>query len=206
MKAEGRVGEIVAAAGAINPLVTNEKGSLIVANRGGKYYESVKSGNVYVAANQTGCVWTVGLATTYTGLALSNPLGSGKNLSILGVGHQEVVAPTGIAAVYLAGGYSATAVTHSVPSTILRANVGPNAAASIAKADTGATLPVAPSILLNLTAGHTSGALSTSASPAWTDIGGLIVIEPGGFLIVANFTIGVAVGQMASIIWEEIPV
>ena len=188
------------------PPLVDESGVLIIKNAGGRYYNSVKDGNVYVAANQTGCVWTIGLATTYTGLCLSNPPGSGKNLSILGVGHQEVVAPTGIAAVYLAGAYSGTAVTHSVPSTIMRANVGPKAAASVAKADTGATLPIAPAIMLNLTAGHTSGALSTSASPAWTDIGGLIVLEPGGFLIVANFTIGVAVGQQASIIWEEVAI
>ena len=188
------------------PPLVDEAGVLFTKNVGGKYYNSVKGGNVYAAANQTGCVWTVGLATTYTGLCLSNPAGSGKNLSILGVGHQEVVAPTGIAAVYLAAAYHATAVTHSVPATIMRTNIGPKAAASVAKADTGATLPVAPSIMLNLTAGHTSGALSTSTSPAWTDIGGLIVLEPGSFLIVANFTIGVAVGQQASIIWEEIAI
>jgi hypothetical protein len=206
MLIEGRVGAITASVGTDNPLRTNEVGALMTANVGGKYYEAVKNGNVYSAANQTGCVWTVGLATTYTGLALSNPNGSGVNLSILAVSHQEVVAPTGIAAVYLAGGYSATDVTHSVAETPIRMRVGATASASVAKADTGATLPVAPSILMNLTAGHTSGALSTSAAPAWFDIDGLIVLEPGGFLIVANFTIGVAVGQMASIIWEEIEV
>jgi hypothetical protein len=199
-----KVGPIQVALGGIHAPRSNEQGAAIVAQAGGRYAEAVKRGNVYVAANQTGCVWTVGLATTYTGLCLSNPPGSGYNLSILGVSHQEVVAPTGIAAVYLAGAYSATAVTHSVPSTIMRANIGPVATATVAKADTGATLPVAPSILLNLTAGHTSGALSTSASPAFTDIGGLISLEPGGFLIVANFTIGVAVGQQAAIIWEEV--
>jgi len=184
----------------------------IVDNSGYLYSKPVGSpwyknrSNIYIAANQTGCVWTIGLATTYTGLCLSNPLGSGKNLSILGVSHQEVVAPTGIAAVYLAGAYHATAVVHSVPSTILRSCIGPNAAASVAKADTGATLPVAPSIMLNLTAGHTSGALSTSASPAFIPIDGLITVEPGGFIIIANFTIGVAVGQQGAIIWEEIDI
>lgn len=201
-----KVGANKAGAGTVIPLRSDETGALVTASVGGRYYNAVKRGNVYVAANQTGCVWTVGLATTYTGLCLANPLGSGKNLAILAVSHQEVVAPTGIAAVYLAGAYHATAVTHSVPSTIMRANIGPVPAAPVAKADTGATLPTAPFILMNLTAGHTSGALSTSASPAWFDLGGILVVEPGGFLIVANFTIGVAVGQMASFIWEEIDI
>ncbi len=183
-------------------VVTDTDGILFSKPVGSPFYEN--RGNIYVAANQTGCVWTVGLATTYTGLCLSNPLGSGKNLSILGVSHQEVVAPTGIAAVYLAGLYHATAVTHSVPSTIMRASIGPTPAASVAKADTGATLPAAPQILLNLTAGHTSGALSTAACPAYIPINGLITVGPGGFIIIANFTIGVAVGQQGAIIWEEI--
>ena len=202
----GKAGVQTLVTGGIGPLRLDERGALIVNNGGGRYYEAVKRGNVYIAANQTGCVWTVGLATTYTGLCLTNPLGSGKNLSILGVSHQEVVAPTGIAAVYLAGLYHATAVTQSVASTILRANIGPSAAASIALAATGATLPAAPKILMNLTAGHTSGALSTSANPAFTELGGLLVVEPGGFLLIANFTIGVAVGQQGAFIWEEVPV
>ncbi len=184
-------------------VVTDTDGILFSKPVGSPFYENRK--NIFVAANQTGCVWTVGLATTYTGLCLSNPLDSGKNLSILGVSHQEVVAPTGIAAVYLAGLYHATAVTHSVPSTIMRACIGsPSGVVSIAKADTGATLPAAPQILLNLTAGHTSGALSTSAVPAYIPLNGLITVEPGGFIIIANFTIGVAVGQQGAFIWEEI--
>jgi hypothetical protein len=86
----------------------------------------------------------------------------------------------------------------------MRASIGPTPAASVAKADTGATLPAAPLIILNLTAGHTSGALSTAACPAYIPINGLITVEPGGFIIIANFTIGVAVGQQGAFIWEEI--
>lgn len=192
-------------AGVMKPAFGDQDGAVFVKQAAAPYYTKRRS--IFIAANQTGCVWTVGLATTYTGLVLSNPLGSGKNLSILGVSHQEVVAPTGIAAVYLAGLYHATAVTHSVPSAIRAASIGPNgAAASIAKADTGATLPAAPEILMNLTAGHTSGALSTAACPAFIPINGLITVEPGGFLAICNFTIGVAVGQMGAFIWEEIAI
>jgi hypothetical protein len=184
------------------PVLVDSSGKLLTKRIGSPYYDNRR--NIYLTANQTGCVWTVGLATTYTGLCLSNPLGSGKNLSLLGVSHQEVVAPTGIAAVYLAGLYHATAVTHTTPAAVTRASLGAAAVASVAKADTGATLPAAPTIMLNLTAGHTSGALSTSAAPAFIPLDGMITIEPGGFVIIANFTIGVAVGQQGAFIWEEI--
>jgi hypothetical protein len=191
--------------GVMKPFAVDTDGAALIKQAAAPFY--VKRKNIFSAANQTGCVWTVGLATTYTGLVLSNPAGSGKNLSILGVSHQEVVAPAGIAAVYLAGLYHATAVIHSVPSAIRAASIGPDGSAkSIAKADTGATLPAAPEILMNLTAGHTSGALSTSASPAFIPINGLITVEPGGFLAICNFTIGVAVGQMGAFIWEEISI
>jgi hypothetical protein len=181
--------------GVMKPFAVDTDGAALIKQAAAPFY--VKRKNIFSAANQTGCVWTVGLATTYTGLVLSNPAGSGKNLSILGVSHQEVVAPAGIAAVYLAGLYHATAVIHSVPSAIRAASIGPDGSAkSIAKADTGATLP----------AGHTSGALSTSASPAFIPINGLITVEPGGFLAICNFTIGVAVGQMGAFIWEEISI
>jgi len=206
MKIEGQRGTQDLGSASFGPLRLAPDGSLATRNTSGRYYDAVQRGNVYSAANQTGCVWSVGLHKTNTGLCLSNPVGSGKNLSILYASHQEVVAPTGIAAVYLAGGYSATAVTHTTPGTIYRMNLSATSSSTVAKFDTGATLPDDPVILMNLTAGHTSGALSTSACLACVDIGGLIVVEPGGFLIVANFTIGVAVGQMAALVWEEVDI
>jgi len=206
MKLEGQKGVQTLGSGAYGPLRLMADGALATRNIGGQYYDAVSRGNVYSAANQTGRVWSVGLDTTYTGLCLSNPNGSGKNLSILSVSHQEVVAPAGIAAVYLAGEHSATDVTHTTALTIYRMNLGATAEASVATADREATLPTAPKILLNLTAGHTSAALSEGADIATVDIGGLIVIEPGGYLIIANFTIGKAVGQMGAIVWEEVDI
>jgi len=203
MKAEGRVGEISAASGSVNPLVTDDIGSLLIAQAAGEYATAVKKGNVYSGANQTGCVWTVGLATTNTGLALTNPVGSGKNLVILKAGFTERVAPGGIQDVWLAGGSSATAVTHSVAGTPRNMLVG-QAEANVGLIDTGATLPAAPVYLMPLIGGKTSAALSVASSIAIVDVGGLIVMTPGSFLIIATFTIGAAVGQMGCIIWEEV--
>ena len=203
MQIEGRVGEIAAANGSTNPLVTDDIGSLLIAQASGQYATAVRKGNVYSGANQTGCVWTVGLATTNTGLALTNPVGSGKNLVILKAGFSERVAPAGIQDVWLAGGSSTTAVTHSVAGTPRNMMVG-KPAANVGLIDTGCTLPAAPVYLLPLVGGKTSAALSVSSTIAIVDVGGLIVMAPGSYLIIATFTVGAAVGQMGCIIWEEV--
>ena len=203
MQAEGRVGEITAASGSVNPLVTDDIGSLLIAQTGGAYAAAVRKGNVYSAANQTGVVWSVGLHKTNTGLAITNPVGSGKNMVILKAGFTERVAPAGIQDVWLAGGSSTTAVTHSVPETPNNMLVG-SSNSGVGLADTGATLPDDPVYLLPLVGGKTSAALSVSGTIAIVDIGGLIVMAPGSFVIISTFTVGAAVGQMGCIIWEEV--
>jgi len=178
-------------------------GSQVFAPSDGQFAAAVRSGNCYSGANQTGCVWTVGLATTYTGLCVSNPVGSGKILSILASGYSEIVAPTGITDAWLATGYHAsTNVVAGVAGTPVNLLAG--GATGVGKVWTGATLPVAPTYTLNLMTGHTSAALSTSAAPGLVLVHGLIQLPPGGFVIIANFTIGVAVGAKGFILWREI--
>ena len=80
----------------------------------------------------------------------------------------------------------------------------PNAAVGLVA--TGATLPAAPVYLLPLIGGKTSAALSVGSSICTVDVGGLIVMAPGSYLIIACFTVGAAVGQMGCIVWEEIAV
>ena len=188
--------------GFVDRMRYGRSGDLIVSQGHGRYQEAVSRGNVFSAMSQTGCVWTVGLATTYTGVCVSNPNGSGKKLSILAAGFSERVAPAGIQDVSLAGAFSTTDVTHSVPGVPLNMQVG-NSSIGVAKFDTGATLPVAPKYLLPLIAGKTSAALSTASSIALVEIGGLVEVKPGGFVIIACFTVGAAVGQMGCIIWEQ---
>ncbi|HUS97565.1 MAG TPA: hypothetical protein VMX97_12565, partial [Hyphomicrobiaceae bacterium] len=99
-----KVGPISAALEQKHQARSEETGAMVVTQAHGSYFEAAKRGVVFTAHSQTGCIWTVGLATTYTGVAVSNPLGSGKNLSILAAGFQEVVQPAGIQAAWLAGG------------------------------------------------------------------------------------------------------
>jgi hypothetical protein len=205
----GKVGPTQSADGSTQPLRLGKTGAMINSPGHGPYYEAVSRGRVFSAMNQTGVVLTVGLNGTYTGLVVSNPNGSGINASILAVGYQEVVAPTGIQTTFLAVGSGPADTVHSVPAVTYNMKVGGGDNTSICKADTGATLTVLPAVpryVLPIQSGHTSGALSTAACLAMSEVGGMVCLTPGSYAFIAGFTIGVAVGAYCCIVWEEIPI
>lgn len=199
-----KVGRLLKAMG-INPLTSTPQGDLLTAQGHGKYHAAVMSGNVYCAMSQTGVVLTVGLSLTYTGLVVSNPNGSGKVLSILAAGFNEVVAPVAIQAGFLGVSHSVTDVIHSVAALTYNMLVG-SGNTSVAKADTGATLPtlVTPYYVLPLTVGRTAGGLGAGAGPALTEIGGMVVLKPGAYAFIAGFSAGAAVGTYGCIVFEEV--
>lgn len=57
-------------------------GSTITDNLHGTYYETSYRNNMFRISNQAAVSTTAGLATTWTGLAISNPAGSGVNAVI----------------------------------------------------------------------------------------------------------------------------
>ena len=183
------------------PVLVDSSGRLVTID---SFMQAVLEGNCYSGANQTGCVWTVELATTNTGLCVSNPVGSGKILSILAAGYSQVVAPTGIVDAWIAGGYHAsTNVLAGVAGTAV--NLKLDGAAGVGKVWTGATLPVAPKYLFPIVNGYAGTALPTVPTvPGLVRIDGLVALPPGGFVIIANFTIGVAVGAKGAILWQEV--
>lgn len=176
-------------------------GEMIVGSLHGRYYEQVKRGNVFGASNQAAQAVSVALVTTYTGLCLSNPLGSGKNLVLLSAGYALSVAPVAIASIHLIGGSSpSTNVTHTAAVTPFNMLLG-NTASPVAKADSQATIPT-PVYVMSLMGGFTAGALPDSPN-ALFDIGGQIVLAPGGFIAIGALT---AVTGFGSFVWEEVPV
>jgi len=208
MKAEGRVGAITVESGSVNPLVTGEKGDLISSLLHGRYYQAAKDGRLMTAANQAGVVTVIGLHTTYTGLVLSNPVGSGIDVSLLRVGVGFIVAqPTTGAIVALEAGYNgATDVTHSVPSTTLR-NCYLGGAAPVAKVDTGATLPTAPTLIESFGSVLTEAITGSTVQPAYNfDLGGYLILPPGGYCAIYTTIASGAASMVASFIWEEIAV
>lgn len=199
----GQVGSQQGTNGAQLPFRQGNSGEVITQTLHGRYYEQVLRGNVFGASNQAAQAVSVALATTYTGLCLSNPLGNNKNLVLLSVGYALSVAPAGIASIHLIGSNSASSsapanVTHTAAVSPVPMLLG-GGANSTAKVDSQATIPT-PIYLMSLMGGFTAGALPSSPN-ALFDIGGQIVIAPGGFVAIGALT---AVTGFGSFVWEEV--
>lgn len=188
------------------PLSLGPQQDAMVSQLHGCLYENVRRKASFHVANQAGQTTTVGLATTYTGLCLSNPNGSGKLVIIDRVGVSFLVAFAAASAVGIMVGYSGTNVTHTAAATP-RANYIDTSfgTAGVALADTSATLPVAPVVHTILGAGLT-GAITTvpQMQPIWNDLDGGIVLAPGGYAAIYTSTASGASGMLASFLWHEV--
>lgn len=197
---EGKVGPATLADGQRSQHRLTKDGGLVTQDGHARYQEAVLRGNVFWAANQAAVTTTVALATTYTGLCLSNPAGSGRNLILLSASWMWSVAPVAIASVHIGVGYStAGIVAHTTPLSVYSNIIG-GGAASVAKADGAATLVGTPAYALGLVGGFTAGALPAQPS-AYFDIGGLLVLPPGAYAFIATLTVSVGFGFMS---WEEV--
>ncbi len=193
--------------GTPQPLTSGHQNDLQVSQLHGRGYEMALRRASFHAANQAGVTTTVGLATTYTGLCLSNPNGSGKNLEVGLVGVTALVAFAAAAAVGIMVGFSTTDVTHTTPGTPRNNFIDTNfGTAGVGKIDTAATLPVAPVVHTIFGAGLT-GAITTIPGqvPQIVDMQGCLVIPPGGYMAIYTSTASGASGILASIQWNEVP-
>lgn len=179
-------------------------GDTIVSELNGRYYEQVYRGNCFMVASQAVATTTVGLATTYTGMCLSNPLASGKNLVILQASMmQSVIQATQPEAYAIATGSSpGTNVTHTTPATIQQCLVG-SAYAAVAKADSAATLPVAP---LYSVFGTNTASATVLGNGVLLDIGGSIVLAPGAYAAWVTPAQASVAGLWFSFLWQELPI
>jgi hypothetical protein len=137
-------------------------GDGIVSELHGRYYEQAYRRNLFNAANQAATTTTAALATTYTGLCLSNPIGSGINIVLTKVGYAFTVAFPAAASIGLMCGYnSSTNVTHTTPGTP-RANFFGVGSAGLGLVDTACTMPTAP-VVTHLFATGLTGAITTES-------------------------------------------
>lgn len=180
-----------------------KQGDLIVSGLHGKYYEQTLRGNVFHAATQAVVTTTVGLATTYTGLVLQNPLSSGINIAVLSASlNQSVIQSTQVEAYGLAVGYSATTnVTHTTPVSPVSSLVGSGLTA-LGKTDVAATLPTAPTYAAFL---HNTASATVNGTGQFIDIAGQIVLRPGGYILFVTPTQASVNGLWFAFSWEEVP-
>ena len=183
-------------------------GDQITSGLRGRYYEATRRGQVFSACTVAATTWTVGLATTYTGLLLYNP-SSTVNLELLSMGIalstvQGVSTVFGLAlgtvtpALY-AGWTITNLATNSclVGSFLKSQGIALTAAATFSAAST-------PLYAETLGAFNYSSNAGAAVQIQNVDLAGRYVLPANSFAIT---TIGqnAEVG-FASLIWAEVPV
>lgn len=199
-----RVGPVTGSTGAALPFTANIVGAQRVGDACGRYMNAALEGRLFSASNTAAQAVSVALATTYTGLCISNPAGTNKNLVMLAAQYALTVAPAAIASLHLIAGYSsAGVVTHTAALAApgIQSGLINGQSNSVAKADTQSTI-VNPYYLLPVGSGFTAAALYAT-TPAWIDLGGCFIIPPGGWIAWGALT---AVTGFGGFLWEEVPI
>jgi len=205
---QGSVGVQNAAEGT-NPLSARmgRQGDLISSELHGRYRESAYRRNIFVGSNgATPTVTTVALATTYTGLALINPISSTVNLSVLKVGVSFLVVFPAVATVGVMAGWSSTGTTtFSAAATDGLYSWFPGQRGQ-GRAALSATLVGTPQLHTVLGSGLTGAVTTTPYVPQLYDLEGSLEIPPGGYAAIYTSTVSGAASMCASFMWEEIPI
>ena len=204
----------------ILPGQLGQQSDLWMSQRHGGYYTSVygtpavgttpaKAGSVFNGANQVTTPITALVNPTYTGLCLSNPIGSGVNLAVRRLAGLVTSAPSGqLGLGFLVGWYAAGITVHTTPlnTSIVNKSVGAGASgtvpvagpAPLANLDAACTLVGTPTVVKWVAANGASGACVGFS----LDTQDIDLIPPGGYLaLCASAANG---GFLGSIAWEEV--
>ena len=167
------------------------------------FYEGAVRGNRFSAANQAAVALSAAFATTYTGLVLYNPPGSTVNGVLEKVGLAQTVVASAATTLGLMTGFSPSVFAGVTAITPKNKKLGGTAGQLLAAG--AATLPIAPSLDTIL------GSLGTLATTGYGlnfytyNLGGDIVIPPGGFVAVYS-TAAFTAALIASFQWEEVTI
>lgn len=154
---------------------------------------------LFQGGNQSGVTTSVGLATAYTGLCLSNPANSGVRLILRGITGMLVVAPAALTSFNLITGFAAGGiVTHTTPLSPGPALIGGSAAPS-GLLDSACTLVGTPVFTIDL--GLTPTA--TSVTSFALDLKGAVILSPGAYAAIGTTIAGPASGFIGSMQWLE---
>lgn len=202
----GSVGPNAVSDGATPLVRLGRSGEEIIQELHGRYYESTFRRAMF-NASIAGQVTTVGTATTYTGLALSNPPSSPVNLVLNKCGYSFTVAFPAAAVIGLMAGYSGTAVTHTSAVKVYGSVFTGQASGNWGLVDSSAALPATPVLNTILATGFTGAITTTPCVPqTLVDLEGSIILPPGGFVAFYTSTVsGTAAGNF-SFSWEEVAI
>lgn len=181
--------------GTQNPFRQNEYGSLI-AEQGGKYAEATRAGRVFSIANQDSVAVTATIATTWTGLGVGNPSGSGIKIIMLqfGFSNKNVAQQAGVIGLMV----SATSLTASL--TPVNRLSGGVASSAIATAGQEIATPVVFDIVGSYGTANTNTIGAANAQVY--NIDGSLVLDEGQ-CVTAFFTLDSTASFLLSFLWEE---
>lgn len=208
MQITGAIGNVskLADGGVQNIIRQGNQGDMMVSELHGQSYETNYRGNMFSACSQAVATTTVGLASVYTGLMISNPVGSLVNVSLQTIAiTQSVIQATQVEAFLLATGYNATAnVTHTAAVTPKPCKIG-SSATPYALVDSSATSFTTPAPVYTLPLTCTTTA--TADSPTGViPINGQIILMPGAYAFIATPAQASVAGMWFGYVWEEVPV
>lgn len=173
-----------------------KQGDQLVSGLHGALYEQAYRGNLYSVANQAAVTTTAGLATTFTGLAIANPTGSGVNLVLRHfMCAQFAAGAAGAIGVMVGSGAAAGSLT------VRNAKVGGAASATTASAGATIATPVLERIVGSVGSVATTG-YGLSAAICY-DFEGSLIIPPGYYA--ASFTSAATTSALLfGFVWEEV--
>lgn len=148
---------------------------------------------------------TVGAATTYTGLCLTNPLNSPVTIVLQAMSYAPLVAQTAALQFGIMGGFnSTTQVTQTTPGTVVNNYLGGPVGFGLLA--TAATLPTAPKVMFLLDSLITGPITTAPQGGGFIDLDDgqpLVVIPPGGYLCFYTSAASVASSLSFSFQWGE---
>lgn len=182
----------------------SKDGSVVQQDGHGRYVEPSYRGTLNAAVNSAAQALSLTGTTTYTGLVVYNPPGSGKNLFLLEAIFAGTIVATGVGGVLMFSQAIATTVptltTTNVSTSPFSAVVG-NGSSSVAKVASSCTLAANPIFLRPLISNPW---ITGTDIPLYCkdEIGGSLAIPPGagvGFVALTTATTGIAY-----LSWEEV--
>lgn len=199
--------------------IMGPSGDLLVSELHGKYYNANVNGGLFYASNAAaGAAYTIFSNASYVGLALFNPAGSGKNLSIvksmIGINANAATAAAGWGYAWQTGvGASlvgtAAPISGSTAITATRGScvVGPTGqCSSVVTALSAVTFSAAMTWGRAATFGTSTGAITVQMGTLlYEDLDGTLIVPPGTLFALTSAVLS-GITAVGTLIWEELPI
>ena len=200
LEVQGRSGTFPTAKGSI-------EGITLVQDAHSRFQQAVMQGNCYCVGDSAGGANPSGLSASPISVCLHNPQSSGVNAVLWYASVSTAVAPAAIQHVWLAINQNPLAAATTGTALATKNCLVGSSKRSATLAFTTATLPAAPVVALVLGAIGTGAITVQMTIPllgGWLD--GAIVLAPNSSVSFQFSSVSGVAANMASWIWEEVPV